>query len=301
MDRPVRVVGVPTDYGVDRRGVDMGPSAIRYAGLEDAIADVGRSCIDAGDMSVPEGPMHGPADVGRDDAKFLDEVEAVTGKLADSVGAAIDDGSIPLVLGGDHSIAIGSAAGASRRGDVGICWFDAHGDYNTPATTPSGNVHGMSLAAILGEGEFADADWARSGVDPANVAVIGVRDLDDGERQTLRESDVSVFPMSAIDRRGISAVLDDAFQTVRADTDGVHLSLDLDWLDPQEAPGVGTPVRGGATYREAHTAMERVAETIGPELRSIELVEVNPILDRQNATAELAVELVASALGKRTF
>jgi arginase len=301
MNRPVRVLGVPTDYGVDRRGVDMGPSAIRYAGLEDAIEDVGLSCTDAGDLSVPEGPMHGPADVGRDAAKYLDEVEVVTRALAERVGGAIEDDTLPLLLGGDHSIAIGSAKGAAETGDLGVCWFDAHGDYNTPATTPSGNVHGMSLAAILGAGEFADAEWALSGVEPRNVAVIGVRDLDDGEREALRESEISVFPMSAIDRQGISAVLDDAFETVRADTDGVHLSLDLDWLDPQEAPGVGTPVRGGATYREAHTAMERVAETIGPDLRSIELVEVNPILDRHNETAELAVELVASALGKRTF
>jgi arginase len=159
----------------------------------------------------------------------------------------------------------------------------------------------MSLAALLGAGEFDDVEWARSGVDPANVALIGVRDLDDGERAALRESDVSVYPMAEIDRRGISPVLDDALESVCADTDGVHLSLDLDWLDPSEAPGVGTPVRGGATYREAHTAMERIAEIIGPDLRSLELVEVNPILDRHNETAELAVELVASVLGKRTF
>jgi arginase len=301
MDRSVRILGVPTDYGVDRRGVDMGPSAIRYAGLEDAITGLGLSCTDAGDLSVPEGPMHGPADTGRDAAKYLDEVEVVTRALAERVGGAIEDGALPLVLGGDHSVAIGSAKGATRTGELGIVWFDAHGDYNTPATTPSGNVHGMSLAALLGEGEFADHEWARTPIDPANVAVIGVRDLDDGEREALRESAVSVYPMSDIDRRGISAVLDDGFETACADTDGVHLSLDLDWLDPQEAPGVGTPVRGGATYREAHTAMERIAETIGSDLRSIELVEVNPIRDRQNATAELAVELVASALGKRTF
>jgi arginase len=293
----VRIIGVPTDYGASRRGVDMGPSAIRYAGLADELAALGLDVDDVGDLSVPRIGAAERSAPGRPDAKYLDAVASVCRRLADETAAAVDDGETPLVLGGDHSLAIGTLVGVSRDADVGVVWFDAHGDFNTPATTPSGNVHGMSLAAALGRGEFADVPWARAaGLDASSVALVGVRDLDAGERRSLRESDVSVYTVSDIDDRGITAVVDDALDVASSGTDAVHVSLDLDWLDPTEAPGVGTPVRGGVTYREAHAALERVADA---DLRSLELVEVNPILDDHNRTAELAVELAASGLGKR--
>jgi arginase len=301
MHRDVRVIGAPTDYGADRRGVDMGPSAIRYAGLYDAIERLGVACTDDGNLDVPQLPRRPDGGPAPGTAKYLDETRAVSTALADHVDAALAAGERPLVLGGDHSVAIGSITGAARDSDLGVLWLDAHGDFNTPATTPSGNVHGMSLAAVLGQGEFADADWARAGIDPESVALVGVRDLDDGEREALRESDVSVFPISAIDEHGVVSVIEDALGVVTESTDGVHVSLDLDWLDPDEAPGVGTPVRGGVSYREAHSALETVAATLGADLRSLELVEVNPILDQHNRTAELAVELAASLLGKKVL
>jgi arginase len=294
----VRVIGVPMDLGADRRGVDMGPSAIRYAGLADAVEGVGHGCTDAGDLPVarPETVEDdgGLPSGGR--AKHLAETRELCLDLEGTVAETLAGGAFPLVLGGDHSIAIGSVRGSARDAGVGVVWFDAHGDYNTPETTPSGNVHGMSLAALLGVGSFADTDWATAAVDPANVAVVGARSLDESEAEALRQSEVRVFTMSEIDRRGVSAVVADALDRACAGTDGLHVSLDMDWLDPREAPGVGTPVRGGVTYREAHAAMEMVADR---ELRSMELVEVNPILDDHNATAELAVELAASALGRR--
>ena len=299
MTRNVRVVGVPMDLGADRRGVDMGPSAIRYAGLASAVEQTDRECVDGGDLVVPQPETMSPKDRpegGR--AKYLDETRAVCTSLAASVAETLDAGEFPLVLGGDHSIAIGTVNGASREADVGVVWFDAHGDFNTPATSPSGNVHGMSLAALLGVGEFADADWANAAVDPENVALVGIRDLDREERVAIRESPVTVYTMSDVDDRGLPEVAEEALAIANDGTDGVHVSLDMDFLDPNEAPGVGTPVRGGVTYREAHAAMERVAD-LGDDVRTMEVVEVNPILDSHNGTAELAVELVASALGKR--
>ena len=293
--RPVRVLGAPIDYGTSRRGVDMGPSAIRYAGLTAAIEGAGRPCEDAGDLAAPNAAAEDPGDP---DARYLGAVESVTTDLADRVADALLD-SRPVVLGGDHSVAIGSLAGSARDATVGVVWFDAHGDLNDPGTTPTGNVHGMPLAAALGIGEFADTDWARApGLAPENVALVGLRDVDAGERARIDDLPVAAFTMSEIDERGIAAVVDDALAAATSGTDGVHVSLDLDWLDPTHAPGVGTPVRGGVTYREAHAAMERVA---GDALRSLDLVEVNPILDSHNQTAELAVELAASALGKRVL
>jgi arginase len=235
-------------------------------------------------------------------ARYLRETREVCTTLADRVADCIAAEATPLALGGDHSIAIGSLAGTARAASVGAVWFDAHGDFNTPATSPSGNVHGMPLSAALGVGEFADEayDWARApGLDPASVALVGLRSLDDAEREAIRDSPVTAFTMSDVDERGIAAVVDEALSVATAGTDGVHVSLDLDWLDPSVAPGVGTPVRGGVTYREAHLAMEAVADC--GALRSMELVEVNPVLDEHNETASLAVELAASAFGKRVL
>ncbi|MFC4552756.1 MULTISPECIES: arginase [Halorussus] len=304
MSRQVQIIGAPMDLGANRRGVDMGPSAIRYAGLADELRAAGVETTDAGDLRVPraeerdpeaEAPVEGKA-------KFLRETADVCTRLSDEVAAALDDETFPLVLGGDHSIAIGTAGGAARDADLGVIWFDAHGDFNTPKTSPSGNVHGMPLAALLGIGDFADTEWANApNIREENVAIVGLRSLDETEREAIRDSDVTAYPMSEIDERGIAPVVEDALDVVTNGTDGIHVSLDLDWLDPKEAPGVGTPVRGGVTYREAHTALEMVAER-GEEddaLRSLEVVEVNPILDQHNETAELAVELAASALGKR--
>jgi len=295
----VRLIGVPTDYGANRRGVDMGPSAIRYAGLAERLEAVA-ACEDGGDL-VATRPEE--TDPGTDEfdgrARFLSAVKDVVARLETRVADAIADGTTPLVLGGDHSIAIGSLRGVARGADVGVVWFDAHGDFNTPETTPSGNVHGMSLAATLGAGAFAGVEWAEAGIDPANVALVGLRDLDAGERRALTASDVATYTMNDIDERGIASVVDEALAVAAGAGDGLHVSLDLDWLDPDEAPGVGTPVRGGATYREAHAAMEAVAGT--DALRSMDVVEVNPIMDEHNRTAELATELVASAFGRRVL
>ncbi|ELZ24535.1 arginase [Halosimplex carlsbadense 2-9-1] len=298
----MRVFGAPMDLGADRRGVDMGPSAIRYAGLTDELDSLGIDCEDGGNVVVPS-PERTEPDAGRPPegrAKYLGATERVCRDLADEVAGAVADGAVPLVLGGDHSIAIGTVGGAARDRDLGIVWFDAHGDFNTPTTSPSGNVHGMSLAAILGRGSFADSEWADSPtVDAENVAMVGLRDLDDEEREAVRDSEVTAFSMTDVDQRGLPEVTRDAVEVAADGTDGVHVSLDMDFLDPTEAPGVGTPVRGGASYREGHTAMELVSRATGPALASLEIVEVNPILDDHNRTAELAVELAASALGKR--
>ncbi|GAA0525246.1 arginase [Halorubrum aquaticum] len=298
----VRIIGAPTDYGANRRGVDMGPSAIRYGGLADELANAGVDVVDAGDLPVPRAEERDPdTDAPAEgDAKFLHEVADVCRRLADEVDGTLAEGAVPLALGGDHSIAIGSLVGAARNADVGAVWFDAHADLNTPSTTPSGNVHGMPLAAALGIGEFADTEWANaSGLDPENVALVGLRSVDGAEVELLREHGFTAYTMSDIDERGITDVTEDALAAASAGVDGVHVSLDLDWLDPKEAPGVGTPVRGGVTYREAHSAMEIVDDA--DCLRSMELVEVNPTLDQHNETAELATELAASAFGKRVI
>ncbi|RLM71105.1 arginase [Halorubrum sp. Atlit-8R] len=298
----VRIIGAPTDYGANRRGVDMGPSAIRYGGLADQLAGAGVEAVDAGDLPVPRAEERDPdADapsVG--EAKFLRETADVCRELGDEVAATLDAGDVPLALGGDHSIAIGSLSGSARDADIGAVWFDAHADLNTPATTPSGNVHGMPLAAALGIGEFADAEWATApGLSPENVALVGLRSVDGAEAKLIRERDFAAYTMSDIDERGITEVTEEALDVASAGVDGIHVSLDLDWLDPNAAPGVGTPVRGGVTYREAHSAMEIVDET--DALRSMEIVEVNPTLDQHNETAELATELAASAFGKRVL
>ena len=298
----IRILGAPTDYGANRRGVDMGPSAIRYGGLADELASAGADVVDAGDLSVPRAeerdPDAGAPETG--DAKFLRETADVCRRLADEVSGSLGDGAVPLVLGGDHSVAIGSLVGSARDATIGAVWFDAHADLNTPSTTPSGNVHGMPLAAALGLDEFANTPWANAaGLAPENVALVGLRSVDDAEAALLRDRGFAAYTMADIDERGITTVTEEAMAAASAGVDGVHVSLDLDWLDPNEAPGVGTPVRGGVTYREAHRAMEIVDETAF--LRSMELVEVNPTLDRRNETAALATELAASAFGKRVI
>jgi arginase len=300
MKEPVRIVGAPVDYGANRRGVDMGPSAIRYAGLADELTKIGREVVDDGDVRAPRPEERDPEveTLAAGSTLFLRETREVATRLADRVDRTLAEGALPLVLGGDHSVAIGSVVGSAREADIGAVWFDAHGDFNTPETSPSGNVHGMPLAALLGVGAFADVEWANAaGLDASNVALVGLRDVDEAERAAIADSDVTAFTMSDIDARGISAVVADALDVATSGTDDIHVSLDLDWLDPREAPGVGTPVRGGVTYREAHAALEAVADS--GSLRSLELVEVNPILDEHNETASLATELAASALGKR--
>jgi arginase len=298
----IRTIGVPMDLGADRRGVDMGPSAIRYAGLSAALDGIDRPSREAGDLTVPHAEERDPEKhTNATNAKYLAEVESVCTQLADEVARTLDEGALPLVLGGDHSIAIGTLAGAARESDIGAVWFDAHSDVNTPETTPSGNVHGMPLAAALGLGEFADTPWANApNLSEENVVLVGLRSVDDPERERIRDSDMTAFTMSDIDERGVVSVTEEALAIATDGVDGIHVSLDMDWLDPAHAPGVGTPVRGGVTYREAHSAMELVAEH-DDALRSLEVVEVNPILDSHNETAELATELAASALGKRVL
>ncbi|WP_323676606.1 arginase [Halorubellus sp. PRR65] len=304
MTEQARIIGAPIDYGANRRGVDMGPSAVRYAGLADQLEAAGVTCTDVGDVTAP------PAETQDADkrvpeegqAKFVEEIEAVSHELAEEVASAIAEGSTPLVVGGDHSVAIGSLRGAAADADIGAVWFDAHADYNAPSTSPSGNVHGMPLAAALGHRDFAGVDWATaSGLNPENVVWVGLRSVDDQEAADVRDSAGTAFTMSDIDEHGIDDIAERAMAIATDGVDGVHVSLDLDWLDPNEAPGVGTPVRGGVTYREAHRAMEIVAEhdREHDSLRSMEAVEVNPILDEHNETARLATELAASALGKR--
>ena len=304
MTEEARIIGAPSDYGANRRGVDMGPSAVRYAGLQAELEDSGVTCTDRGDVTAPPAETQDAdkrvPEQGR--AKFVDEVEAVSHEVADEVETAIADGATPLVVGGDHSVAIGSLRGAAADAEIGTVWFDAHADLNAPSTSPSGNVHGMPMAAALGHRDFAGVDWANApGLNEENVVWVGLRSVDDREAADVRESAGTAFTMSDIDEHGIDDIAERAMRIASDGVDGVNVSLDLDWLDPNEAPGVGTPVRGGVTYREAHRAMEIVAEHDASEdlLRSMELVEVNPILDEHNETASLATELGASALGKR--
>jgi arginase len=294
--QPVAIIGASLDLGQGRRGVDMGPSAIRYAGLEARIASLGRRCLDLGNVQAAVAETVAEGDPR---ARFLAEIKVTCAEIASLVEQAARDGQLPLVLGGDHSVALGTLAGLTRvYGRGGVLWIDAHGDLNRPETSPTGNVHGMVLAAALGVAgpAFASGAWELPLVEPERAALVAVRSLDPGERELLRSLDVHVATMADIDRLGLERVVREALERVGGDG-FLHVSLDMDALDPAVAPGVGTPVRGGLTYREAHLAMELVAEA--GVASALEVVEVNPILDRANATAELAVELVASALGQR--
>jgi len=292
--RPVAIIGAGLDLGAGRRGVDMGPSAIRYAGLADRVRELGRPVADWGDVRAP---VPEAIEAGDPSARYLDPILRACEGVADLVSAAAHDGFLPLVLGGDHSIAMGTLGGMARvRGAGGVLWIDAHGDLNRPGTSPSGNVHGMPLAAAFGRAGEAFAAAAYPTPSVTRAALVGVRSLDPGERELISELDVRVVTMSEVDKRGLEQVLDEALAFL-GETSFLHVSLDLDAVDPMFAPGVGTPVRGGLSYREAHLALELVADC--GRLDSLDVVEVNPVLDRENETAELAVELVASALGAR--
>jgi arginase len=296
--REVAVIGATLDLGAGRRGVDMGPSAIRYAGLDQQLSDkLGVRVFDAGNVVSP---VVETASEGDESARYLDQILDLCGRLSVLVAEAVGRGAMPLVLGGDHSCALGSLVGMARArgGPGGVVWVDAHGDLNTPETSPTGNVHGMVLAAALGEAgdSFRCDGWPIPAVDHTKLALVGVRSLDDGERELLGRLDAKVFTMSEVDRLGIEPCMQEALAHASGGA-FLHVSLDLDVVDPDYAPGVGTPVRGGLSYREAHLAMETAAESA--HIDSMDVVEVNPILDRENATGQLAVELVASALGAR--
>jgi arginase len=299
--RSIEVIGVPVDLGAGRRGVDMGPSAIRIADLEARLESLGHRVQDFGDLDVmiPETQQ-----VGQGKLRYKEPILAACTELCREVERSMDEGMMPLVLGGDHSLTIGSVAGSSshfaKKGEsLGVIWFDAHGDANTPETTPSGNIHGMALAICLGTG---DPDLVKLGgrspkVHARNVVMIGIRDLDPGERDYLKKCGVTVYTMRDLDERGMRDVVDEAIRLASDGTAGIHLSFDLDVVDPEDAPGTGTPVWGGITYREAHLAMEMLNDRA--EIVAIDLVEVNPVLDTQNMTGILAAELAQSVLGKR--
>ena len=301
MTQTVTLIGVPLDLGAGRRGVDMGPSAFRLADIHQTLRELGYEVEDAGDVEVAVRETRDPGDPRM---KYLAEIRATCEALRDRVGVALQAGALPVVLGGDHSIAMGTIAGVSRfhreRGQkIGLIWFDAHGDMNTAETSPSGNIHGMPLAVALGIGEASLTGLSGEApmVDGARAAVVGLRDVDLAERVKIKASGIGAFTMRTIDERGMRAVMEEAIERATSGTAGVHVSFDLDGVDPDLAPGVGTPSPGGLSYREAHLAMEMLADT--GKVLSAELVEVNPILDRQNGTARLGVGLLASLLGKK--
>jgi arginase len=300
--RRIRVIGVPLDMGASRRGVDMGPSAMRVAGLEARLEALGHQVTDGGNIRVEVAETRTSGDKS---ARYLAEIAETCTRTADAVVKTLEEGMTPLVLGGDHSLAAGSVSGVSefyrRQGQkIGVIWIDAHSDINTPQTSPSGNVHGMPLAALLGLGpELLGNIYGYSPkVAAENTVLIGVRDVDAAERENIKRAGVAeVYTMRDIDERGMRTVMEEALRAAGRGTAGYHLSLDMDWIDPEDAPGVGTPVRGGATYREAHLAMEILADH--GRLLSFEIVEVNPVIDEHNRTADLAVELACSAFGKK--
>jgi arginase len=299
--RSIEVIGFPMDLGAGRRGVDMGPTAFRIAGLVGRMERLGFKVKDLGDIDIPIPEV---LKVGDESARYLAETVKACKRLALRVTQALGKGKLPLVLGGDHSSAIGTIAGVAahfraRDQETGVVWIDAHGDLNTPETSPTGNIHGMPLAASLGFGPEALVELGGFSpkVKPGHVALVGIRDLDPGERKLIAETGITVFTMKEVDRLGIARATEEAIAIAARANGGLHVSFDMDVLDPSAAPGVGTPVRGGLNYREAHLAMEIIADS--RRLTSLEIVEANPILDTRNATAELGTELVMSALGKR--
>jgi arginase len=295
----VDVIGVPIDLGANRRGVDMGPSAIRYGGLKKAITNLNIAYIDLGNIEVPIPESYEEFEDER--YKHIEEIAYVNQTLAAIVSKSLLAGNLPIILGGDHSIAAGSILGTQRvLGNIGVIWIDAHGDFNTRETTLSGNLHGMSLAAAAGFGALEMVKFKPKDVNyvnPKKVALVGVRDIDDAEAKLIKESGITVFTIADIDKYGIKEVMVRALEIAGTDTEGFHVSFDIDVMNPNEAPGVGTPVNGGLTYREAHLAAEMIANT--QKLRSLEVVEVNPIFDHMNQTGKLAVSLICSMIGKR--
>ena len=297
----IAIIGAPMDLGAGRRGVDMGPSAVRLAGLNDKLASIGYEVEDLGNVTVPQPES---IEAGPHKARYLDPIADTCARLAERVEGAAAKGHFPIVLGGDHSIAAGTVSGMARHlhkqnRKLGLIWIDAHADMNTPESSPSGNVHGMPLACLTGHGpvELTRIAGFSPAVDPANVILIGLRSVDAEERLIVKKTGVKAFTMREIDERGLRSVMEEAIRLATDGTAGFHLSFDMDSVDPHEAPGVGTPVKGGMTYREAHLAMETICDSNA--MLSMEVVEVNPVIDEQNRTAILAVELVMSALGKR--
>ncbi len=299
--RAVSIIGVPMDLGASRRGVDMGPSAIRIAGLAERLRRLGHEVDDARNVQVP-----GREELSElaDGPHFIESITAVCAQVASETARAVRGGRLPIVLGGDHSLAAGSIAGvatawAERDQRIGLIWFDAHSDIHLPGTSQSGNVHGMPISHLLGYGDEGLSSIAapKPAVLSENVVLVGLRDVDPAERQHIRDLGVVAFTMKDVDERGVASVVREAIEIAGRGTGAIHVSLDMDFIDPIEAPGVGTPVRGGVTFREAHLAMEMVAES--GKMTGLDVVEVNPVLDRHNLTAELAVDLVASALGQR--
>lgn len=292
----ISIIGIPLDLGQSRRGVDMGPYAIRYANLKERIESLGYVVSDLGNVHVPTPESHS---VQNPKLKYLPEIIRVSNEVCNQIVEISKEGSFPIILGGDHSIAIGSVAGiASTVERLGIIWFDAHGDMNTNETTPSGNIHGMPLAVALGLGDESLLAIGNKTpkVEAKHVVLVGARSIDEDERRLIHETGITVFDMHDIDKRGMSAVMEDAIRIASTGTDGIHLSFDLDSLDPADAPGVGTPVLGGVTYREGHLAMEMLAES--GKVISVDVVEVNPILDAENRTARIAVDMICSLLGQ---
>ena len=295
----IDMIGVPIDLGADRRGVDMGPSAIRYAHLQPKLESLGYSVNDEGNVEVP---IAEKCSITNPKLKYIDCIIPMSRRVSGAVSTSMQAGNFPLVLGGDHSLSIGSVRGAARGRKIGVIWVDAHGDFNTAETTPSGNIHGMSLAILAGLGDKSLVqlwDEPVPVIDPKKIAVIGARDLDEGEKANLQNAGAMVMSMEQIDRYGMVNAVEKAIERVSRDVDGIYLSLDLDALDPEHAPGVGTPVPAGLNQREAHLACEMIAET--GKLIGMDLVEVNPILDLQNRTASLAVDFALSSLGRRIW
>jgi arginase len=301
MAQKIRIIGVPMDLGASRRGVDMGPSALRVAGLQARIKQLGHQVEDIGNISVkqPEEMSYGEKR-----AKYLAEIADACKDLGAIVEKSLEESMLPVVLGGDHSIAAGTLSGVAahfkkKEKKIGLIWLDAHGDINTPESSPSGNVHGMPLATAMGYGaaELVELQGFKPKVEPQNISLVGIRELDSQEKKLAKKSGVHVFTMRDIDERGMREVMSDALKYAMDDTDGIAVSLDMDFVDPSDAPGVGTPVRGGVTYREAHLAMEMLADT--EAMVSLEIVEINPVIDEHNRTALLGVELVLSGLGKK--
>jgi len=301
--RDIAIIGVPIDLGANRRGVDMGPSALRVTNVTERIRALGLDVEDRGDVHVP---LPEECEAGEKNLKYASAIRSVCERLYEKSLAAFEDGRLPIVLGGDHSLAMGSIAATSRfhrdRGKkIGLIWFDAHGDMNTPDSTDSGNVHGMPLAHVLGLGDdgLASIGGFRGKVDPSHCVLVGIRDLDVREKEQIQKSGVRVVTMKEIDRRGVASIMEETLEAVSRGTAGVHVSFDIDACDPSVAPGVGTPKKGGLSYREAHLSMEMIHDS--GRLLALDMVEINPIFDDRNRTAEFGSELVLSALGKQIF